>query len=338
MRIVARAGNPDVAMVHVAEFGGRFVEFVESLQTGVPREEKWVVLVSTLFGCPIGCPMCDAGGDFSGRLAAAQILAQIDAVVDGRYPDRAVPARKFKVQFARMGEPALNPAVIDVLGQLPSRYRAPGLMPSVSTVAPSSAGRFFEDLLEVKNEHYPGGRFQLQFSVHSTDPNVRDLLVPVPKWGLDRIGAYGERWRRPGDRKVTLNFALAEGAPVVPESLLEHFDPRAFLVKVTPLNPTYSAIANGLASYIDPERESGYPLLDSIRDAGYEVILSIGEKEENLIGSNCGQYVRAHVREGRSLAGAYEYDLETRGHASRPPGGQQHLPPHVSEHGRSSGR
>ncbi|MCI0497753.1 MAG: radical SAM protein [Thermoplasmata archaeon] len=313
LRVVGRAGDPEVALVHVAEIDGRRIEFVESLQTGVPREEKWVVLVSTLFGCPVGCPMCDAGGSYGGRLTARQILAQVDSVVDARYPDRSVPSRKFKVQFARMGEPALNPAVIDALRELPFRYDAPGLMPSVSTVAPSGAGRFFDDLMDVKDDLYRGGRFQLQFSVHTTDALFRDRLVPVPKWDLARMGEYGEEWRRPGDRKVTLNFALADGAPVDIGVMLRHFDPSTFLVKVTPLNPTYSAARSGLRSYVDPDRAEGYPVIEGLRNAGYDVLLSIGEREEDRIGSNCGQYVQAHIRGERSLEGVYTYEVQKGG-------------------------
>ena len=68
-----------------------------------------------------------------------------------------------------MGEPAFNPAVLELLRELPSRYQAPGLMPSLSTIAPGGVDGFFEALLEIKNELYPGGKFQFQFSLHTSD-------------------------------------------------------------------------------------------------------------------------------------------------------------------------
>jgi 23S rRNA (adenine2503-C2)-methyltransferase len=270
------------------------VEFVESTQPPLTRREKWVLIVSVLYGCPVGCLMCDAGDTYRGRLTADELLAQIDYLIRLRYPDGGVPIPKFKIQFARMGEPAMNPAVLDVLRMLPQRYELPGFVPSVSTVAPLGCSSFFDQLLEIKESLYPQ-QFQLQFSIHTTDPGIRDRLVPAPKWDFGRVAAYGERFRRSGGKKISLNFALARGVPVDPQTLLRHFSPASFLVKITPVNPTYRARENRLVSYLDPERREESRLVEALRDAGYEVIVSIGEREENQIGSNCGQFVLRHL-------------------------------------------
>jgi 23S rRNA (adenine2503-C2)-methyltransferase len=268
-----------------------------------------VLIVSSLFGCPVRCAICDAGGGYLGKMSAAEIVEQIDFLVDRRYPDRRVPASKFKIQFARVGEPSLNPAVLDVLSELPSRYDAPGLMPSISSVAPMGCDAFFERLRGIKSRLYSDGRFQLQFSIHTTDAALRDRLIPVKKWELDRIGSYGTSFRECGDRKVTLNFALARGTPIDPDVLLRWFDPEEFLIKITPINPTHRAVTNGIVSHVDPGREEARAEIESLRAAGYEVLLSIGELEENRIGSNCGQFIQAHLdakrRLGRGLGEGY---------------------------------
>ena len=50
-------------------------------------------------------------------------------------------------------------------------------------------------------------------------------------------------------------------------------------------------------------------IVNRLTEAGYQVILSIGEIEENLIGSNCGQYV-LNVVEGReNFQDGYTYEL-----------------------------
>ena len=145
MNIIASTGKEEVAIVYIAEFGeDKRIELVESVQPPIPREEKWVLLVSSMFGCPVECIMCDAGGYYHGKLTKDELFAQIDYLVYKRFPDGRVPARQFKIQFARMGEPSLNPAVLDVLAELPQRYQAPGLMPSISTVAPCGTNRFFQ--------------------------------------------------------------------------------------------------------------------------------------------------------------------------------------------------
>lgn len=308
MRVLAWTGNDEIAAVYVAEAEpGRHVEFVESVEPPIPRGEKWVLIVSTLFGCPGRCRFCDAGGAYRGPLSKEEIFFQTDYLVDRRYPDRSVPAGRFKIQFARMGDPALNDAVLDVLDELPDRYCAPGLMPAVSTIAPAGREEFFGRLLDIARSRY-GGRFQLQFSLHTTDPARRDWLMPMPKWGLGEIARYGERFRVPGGRKVTLNFALAEGLPVDAKALRSHFDPDMFFIKITPVNPTYAAERSGIRSAVGSGAGAA-ALIDEMRACGYEVLLSIGALEENRIGSNCGQYIRAYLEAQERLSSGYESRL-----------------------------
>lgn len=312
MKIIGSTGKQEIAVVYIGELSsGNWVEFVEAVQPPVPREQKWVLLVSTLYGCPVGCSMCDAGGSYHGRVSKEDIFSQIDFLVRRHYPDGVIPAKQFKIQFARMGEPAFNIDVLDVIRELPERYHAPGFMPSISTIAPHGTEAFFERLLSVKREMFGGGRFQFQFSIHSTDDSYRDQIIPVKKWSFQKMAAYGERFYEPGDRKITLNFALAKDVPVEADRLLQYFDPERFLVKITPLNPTYRAKESGLSSYIDPwEGGEDSAVVQALRDAGYQVIVSIGEQEENYIGSNCGQYLRAHLESMSSVIDGYTYPLE----------------------------
>jgi 23S rRNA (adenine2503-C2)-methyltransferase len=312
MNVFAVTGTPDVAEVFMADMGeGRMVEFVEALQPPFSRDERWILMVSTLYGCPVKCLICDAGGSYRGKPTAEEILRQIDHMVYRWYPDGHVPASKFKIQFARMGEPAFNMAVLDVLEQLPRRYDAPGLIPSISTIAPHGVDAFFEGLVDVKNRLYPDRRFQFQYSIHTTDVTLRDKLIPVRKWSFDQMAAYGDRFYRPDDRKITLNFALAEGMPVEPDVLLRYFDPERYLVKITPVNPTCHAVQNGLSTHIDPYRpETGQGVARSLRKSGYDVIISIGEAEENAIGSNCGQYVLKYMESQKPMEDGYTYEVK----------------------------
>ncbi len=313
MKVFATVGTSDVATVYIAEMGeGRLIEFVEALQPPFNRDEHWILMVSTLFGCPVRCQICDAGGQYRGKPTAEEILAQIEYIVQRWYPDGHVPASKFKIQFARMGEPSLNTAVLDALEQLPFRFDAPGLIPSISTIAPHKTDTFFERLLEIKNRLYTNGHFQFQFSLHTTDAALRDKLIPVPKWTFNRMAIFGEKFHSPGDRKITLNFALAEGMPVDPNVLLQHFDPARFLVKITPVNPTCQAIKNGLASYIDPHQpDSRIRIEKLLTEAGYEVIVSVGEPVENQIGSNCGQYVLKYLESQMPIKDGYSFHVQT---------------------------
>ncbi|GAB4302308.1 MAG: hypothetical protein Kow0090_17840 [Myxococcota bacterium] len=289
-------GNDELARVFVAKTKSgkteRFIEFAESVQPPIPRDEKWVIIISSLAGCPVKCPICDANSQPGGRLSKKEILEQIDYLVVRRFPDRKVTSRKFKTQFSRMGEPSLNPAVLEVLWELPNLYDAPGLMPCISTVAPRKGKEFLEKLIGIKNSHYPNGKFQLQFSIHSTNEEERDYLIPFPKWELSEIAEYGERFFEPGDRKITLNFSPPRGFELNPRKLRKYFDPPKFFVKLTPINPTRNQAKNGLVSLIDPTNiRDAEKIAETFEKEGFETLLSIGELEENKIGSNCGQFI-----------------------------------------------
>jgi 23S rRNA (adenine2503-C2)-methyltransferase len=311
MKVSAYTGRDDLAIVYIAEAnGGRMIEFSEALQPPLPRDKKWVIMLSTLYGCPVRCPMCDAGGSYRGKLSIDDLLFQIDFMVQKRFPGGRIPSEKFKVQFARMGEPSLNINVLDVLEQLPSRYDAPGLVPCVSTVAPAGSDKFFERLIDIKKSLYPTN-FQMQFSIHSTDPETRDRLIPMLKWSFEKIADFGRRFYDTDGKKITLNCALMDGVEVDADIMRKHFDPDLFLIKVTPLNPTYRAVKNGLTTHIDPCQTNGdCEIIDDLRSAGYEVIVSIGEVDENNIGSNCGQYVLNHLRDTMRLKDGYEYRVQ----------------------------
>lgn len=297
MKIISFIGSEDLAIVYIAETSkGELMEFVESVQPPRSREEKWVLILSTLYGCPVNCPMCDAGSYYHGRISKEGIFAQIDSMVTKRYPDRKIPAKQLKIQFARMGEPSFNKSVLEVIDEFHFYFDAPGFMPSISTIAPQSAEDFFTEMLRIKTEKFNSGNFQLQFSIHTTDEKKRNELIPVKKWSFSKIGEYGRRFFSPGDRKITLNFAASNEYPMDPSVLLDNFDPDIFLIKITPLNPTYNSRKTQMTSLI---AKSGFDessaVIERFRNAGYEVVVSIGDIEENYIGSNCGQNILTHV-------------------------------------------
>jgi len=309
MRVISRTQEHEIASVFIAENEfGRRLEFVESTQPPMDISKKWVIIVSTLFGCPVDCKFCDAGGNYSGKITAEEIFFQIDYLVKHRFPAGKPETDKFKIQFARMGEPSFNTAVLEVLEQFPRRYDTHNFVGSLSSIAPNGTDAFFEKLLEIKRNLYDK-TFQLQFSLHSTDEDQRNRLIPVKKWSFEKMAAYGNRFYTEGGKKLTLNFALGKDYILDPLTLMRYFDPNIFLIKVTPVNPTFKARQNGIDSLI-VRNEKHYPVVDALKESGYDVILSIGEWEENQIGSNCGQYIKALDETCRQPEDSYSYKLQ----------------------------
>ncbi|MCG3227562.1 MAG: radical SAM protein [Candidatus Heimdallarchaeota archaeon] len=312
MELLGKYGKEDLAILYVAKQDDKVVEFVESLQPPIPREEKWVLIISTMYGCPIGCLMCDAGEYYHGKVSKEGMLEEIDYMIHSRFPERKISIPKLKIQFARMGEPTLNENVLAALRELPKLYDAPGLMPCISTIAPKGSEDFLDELIEIKNKFYSNGRFQLQFSIHSTNEEERRKWMSSTIWNLERIAAFGEKWYVEGDRKITLNFAVAEDSEIDPDIILKHFNPEKYWIKLTPVNPTNRAIHNKLQSGITEENSEINPLVEEFKKRGFEASVSIGEWEENDIGSNCGQFATKYqnnevvIRENYTTS---DYDL-----------------------------
>ncbi|HNQ83064.1 MAG TPA: hypothetical protein PLW31_00390 [Bacteroidales bacterium] len=309
MKVISKTENSQLATVYIAQnSSGKLIEFVESVQPPLTLSEKWVLIVSTLYGCPVDCSFCDAGGNYHGRLTADEILFQVDYPVRLRFPDGVIGTEKFKIQFSRMGEPSFNPAVLTVLEKIPQLYTIKEFIPSLSTIGPNGTDKFFGRLLEIKKELYPK-TFQFQFSIHTTSLKQRDQLIPVRKWDFRQMARYGEKFFDEEGKKITLNFAVSRESIIDPDVLTRHFSPDIFLIKLTPVNPTFKARKNQIES-LDLKDEGFYSdVIQNIREAGYETIVSIGEMEENLIGSNCGQYVQAHLKSCEKMPEAYQYQL-----------------------------
>ena len=313
MDVVYKTENSDIATVYIGDFGeNRFAEFVESVQPPTPLEKKWVLIISTLFVCPVGCRMCDAGKFYGGKISVEEIFSEIDYPVIKRLPDRRIFVDKFKIQFARMGEPALNSSVLEVLREFRNRYDAPGFIPSISTIAPIGSELFFDELTEIKDSLYGSGNFQMQFSIHSTSISERDNLIPVKKWSIQRISRFGEEFYSAGDKKITLNFVFSGELEINSKVLSDNFDTEKFLIKITPVNPTISAVKNGINTEFEKVKHKLDMTVSELGEEGFDTIVSVGELEENRIGSNCGQYIGAYMKTENLVSpeGAYTYVLE----------------------------
>lgn len=294
LEILSESGIEDVATVFCARFrrDDRYaIELVDGLETGIPREQKWIVNVSTQFGCPVGCSFCDAGGQYSGNLKTGEIVDQVKFVM-ARHPELVAVCSKLKVHLARIGEPSLNDNVIEAIREIRSLTDNPGLWCCLPTVVPRNRQRWFTSLTAVKNDCFPG-HFQLQFSLNTTDEAVRRKMIPADLENFASVARIGEEFFTRGDRRVVLNFALATDVPFDPKVIRQFFSPEIFAVKLTPLNPTIRAGEMGLDTVL---RGDGASAVEDaamvLSESGFNVVLSIGDSRENEVGSNCGQSLR----------------------------------------------
>lgn len=218
------------------------------------------------------------------------MLCSIKLFFGGAYTDR------FNVHFARMGEPTFNPSVLEFaqyhLRPLVSEYIfAKTIHPVISTMLPEGNPRLEDFILQwcdIKNNTY-NGEAGLQFSINSTDEDQRRDQFNGMSLSLRQISKLADRLPMPKGRKYTLNFAVTTKTILCANRLSELFDKDKFIVKITPIHETNSAINNGFdvtTSYTDYDvyRKFETPLTEN----GWDVIVFVPSKEEDSDRITCG--------------------------------------------------
>ena len=277
-----------------ADFLGLHKEINGVKHHEVDLTDKWVATISTQKGCPMNCKFCDCPKyGFYGNATLNELSYEIETVLENESVDHT---NRFNVHFARMGEPTFNWNVIDFakneLRPLVKKYiDAKTIHPVVSTMLPKANKRLEEFVLkwcEIKNIEY-SGEAGLQFSINSTDDMQRYDQFNGKNLSLSEISALAAKLPMPIGRKYTLNFAITKDTILDAKRLSEFFDKRKFIVKITPIHETNSAVSNGFdvtTSYEDYDvyRDFEKPLLEE----GWDVIVFVPSKEEDSDRITCG--------------------------------------------------
>jgi 23S rRNA (adenine2503-C2)-methyltransferase len=263
----------------------------------LPLTEKWVLTVSTQYGCSMGCTFCDVPRVGPGRNATfADLTGQILTGVQ-LHPE-ITTTKRLNVHFARMGEPTWNPAVLDcgkwLKEHLDAEYH---VHPVVSTMMPKRnewLKTFVHTWMRLKNRVY-GGNAGLQLSINSTSEDEREVMFRGTACTLAEI-AEVMRGIVPTGRKITLNFAVA-GQAVDPHVLLRYFPPAWYICKLTPMHKTVSAGVAGIRTSGDYTQPEPYLALEAaLKAAGYDVLVFIASHEEDAGRITCGNAILSGTR------------------------------------------
>ncbi len=277
---------------------------VEGVENGycMPLTEKWVVTVSTQYGCPMKCTFCDVPNiDFKGNASFEDLRGQFNNALS-LFPEVGYTER-LNLHFARMGEPIFNENVFEFAKWL---YQSKGeiqreqdmrievLHPVLTTSLPRRFKQLesrIMDWCDVKNEVY-NGQAGLQFSINSTNEQQRTEMFGNQQLHLDDLARIGERMPEPVGRKYCLNFAYSTDFEVNAERLASLFDPSKFMAKITPIHNNNACRKNqiqtigGYDSYIpykNPEED--------LKKAGFDVLVFVPSMDEEDGCVTCGNVV-----------------------------------------------
>lgn len=277
-----------------ADFLGLHKEINGVKHHKVDLTNKWVATISTQKGCPMKCKFCDCPEyGFYGNVTLEELIYEIQTILEHENIDYT---NRFNVHFARMGEPTFNWNVINFasneLKLLVEKFiKAKIVHPVVSTMLPKSNKRLEEFLLrwcEIKNNEY-NGEAGLQLSINSTNDIQRNSQFKDMSLSLSEISFLTTKLPLPRGRKYTLNFAVTKDTILDAKELSRLFDKEKFIVKITPIHKTNSALNNGFdatTSYDDYDvyRDFERPLLKE----GWDVIVFVPSKEEDSDRITCG--------------------------------------------------
>lgn len=291
-----------------AEFLG-YMNEINGVANGpcLPMSEKWVVTLSTQFGCPMHCLYCDCPSlKFNGNVSYDDLLKQfrnaISVFPDVRYAER------LNIHFARMGEPMFNFDNVllfsEFIGSVTGKrwiqndlnLRSEVIHPVFTTSMPRKAKNVKEKLLkwcDIKNNLFRG-QAGLQISVNSTDPVQRHQLFGGDSMSLVEIAEICRELPEPVGRKYCLNFAFSSDTVIDGLVIKQLFDPEYFMCKITPIHESSASVRNGIKtvdgyhSYV-PYRDVERNLID----AGFDVLVFIPSTDEEHALVTCGNSLLA---------------------------------------------
>lgn len=262
----------------------------------MPLSEKWVVTISTQYGCSMDCKFCDVPKVGKGVNASiGDLLGQIRAALK-LHPEIS-STKRLNIHYARMGEPTFNENVLlatRILHSELNEYIGNSLIhPVVSTMLPKNnvnLKEYLSEWMDIKNYAFRGDA-GLQFSVNSTSDFEREEMFSGNAVSIQKMSEIGKMLDFPKGRKITLNFAIA-GYEINPEKLRDLFDPLKFVIKLTPMHKTKTALENHIET--DGDYTEYYPYQEiekSLKNVGFDVLTFIASEYEDMGRITCGNAI-----------------------------------------------
>ena len=268
----------------------------------MPLSEKWVITISTQYGCPMKCNFCDVPNiPFKGNATFEDMKAQLYNAIS-LFPDVHYTER-LNLHFARMGDPIFNPDVFTFAEWLydckkriadDTGLRIEVMHPVLTTSLPKKFKCLETNLLrwcDLKNYLY-NGQAGLQLSINSTSEEQRSVMFGDQQMHLEDVSAIMAKAPDPISRKYCLNMAFASGNECDAEKMARLFPPHRFMVKITPIHNNNACTENGVSTvggydsftpYAEPEA--------AFKAAGYDVLVFVPSLDEEQGLVTCGNLI-----------------------------------------------
>jgi 23S rRNA (adenine2503-C2)-methyltransferase len=270
----------------------------------MPLSEKWVVTLSTQYGCIQKCKFCSVPNvKFRGNVSFDDLKDQLYNAIK-LFPNVKYTER-LNIHFARMGEPIFNNAVFEFAKWLAKSkkqikdetgLRIEVIHPVLTTSLPESMSDIkLQTMLErwttIKNEYF-NGQAGLQLSINSTNDVQRNDMFGGSSKSLEQISEIVKSLPEPLSRKYCLNFALASGYEVDAPKLRKLFDPEYWMVKITPIHNNNECKANGIETIGGYDSFLPYQKAETdLIAVGFDVLIFVPSMDEERGIVTCGNAI-----------------------------------------------
>ncbi len=244
-------------------------------------EERTVLCISTMCGCPMGCRFCGTGDYFVRSLTAEEIVGQaryiLETQIDGQDPTFI---KKLQIMVMSMGEPAMVKSLYEAFAILHSEY------PNAALLISSSGPDVDYEWMMQMAENIP--TVGLQFSVHESTDAARNELIPFKKkLSLDAIAKVGIEFYERTGRSPFFNYCAHEKNTSDEDvtRLVALFDPRIWCATVSVVCERDSS---GFDTSNETQRSLATDFAAKLVSIGYDVRV-FDPAGQDTIGGGCGQ-------------------------------------------------
>ena len=268
----------------------------------MPLSEKWVITVSTQYGCPMKCTFCDVPNlKFKGNASFDDIYQQVKNAIS-LFPKTKYTER-LNLHFARMGDPIFNESVFEfskwAIRNKRQFQNETGLSievfhPVLTTSLPRNFNKLYERIsawCDIKNDLY-NGQAGMQFSINSTDEKQRSIMFNDMQLHLSDFAEIADAMDMPLSRKYCLNFAYSTDFIIDADIIAKYFDPAKFMCKITPIHNNNACKANGIQTVGGYDSYYPYQKPESdLKAKGFDVLVFVPsiDEEDGLV--TCGNLI-----------------------------------------------
>lgn len=217
----------------------------------IPDQDRLTLCLSTQVGCPLDCQFCATGQmGYKRNLSVYEIIDQF--IQSSKHSNRAIT----NIVYMGMGEPFLNYENTIKSLSIFSSDKAFDISGRKITV--STAG-IPDKIIDFAHQPFKG---KLAFSLHSTDEEIRSLIMPInKKYSLKQNIEALEYFYKQTRRRITFEYILLKGINDSEKDIQELVKLSKRIpskINIIPFNSIAHTNPKGLGSQLQPTSQEEF--------------------------------------------------------------------------------